>query len=85
MSLNLGFPALAVSSAMPYGSERIGQYGRSPYAEPQPQSTTASSFDFASSMCCNAPVCGPHRNEPVRGGTSSDTPSLSCWRMAWSG
>jgi hypothetical protein len=25
VSLNFGFPARAVSSAMPYGSERIGQ------------------------------------------------------------
>jgi hypothetical protein len=23
------------------------------------------------SMCCNAPVCGPHKKEPVRHGKSS--------------
>ena len=29
---------------------------------------TALSFVVASSMCWSAPVCGPHRTEPVRGG-----------------
>ena len=59
VSRNFGFPALADSSAIPYGSDRIGQKGRSACAEPQPPSTTALTFAVAVSMCRSAPVCGP--------------------------
>jgi hypothetical protein len=75
VSRNFGFPARADSSAIPYGSDRIGQKGRSACAEPQPPSTTALTFAVAISMCWSAPVCGPHRKEPDIDGTSSVIPS----------
>ena len=85
VSRNFGFPARADSSAIPYGSDRIGQKGRSACAEPQPPSTTALTFAVAVSMCRSAPVCGPHRKEPDIDGTSSVIPSRTSNTISSSG